>query len=783
MCSYELKPESDGKYQLKTRFAKFTNLPELMGMFKEAADVRTADTLDLEKPVSHVHEVVAQPSKIQRRLIKSLAKRAAKIRDGNVDPKEDNMLCVTNDGRKIGLDQRLMQPGCPDNSNSKVNMCVNNVFDIYTKTAPNRSTQVIFCDMSTPKSDARQDRFEIYRPDKSKDSGFDLIRKKVGLGSGDEDSSKRISSFADIKSYVDKHSPDAEDKLQEGDIAVFRIPSEIGTSIESRAAVYTNGQLIEYNSYNLLDSLGMSPIEAMPEKPFNVYDDIRNKLIGLGVPEKEIAFIHDYDTAEKKQALFNQMNNGEVRVLLGSTAKCGAGMNSQQKMIALHHLDAPLRPSDMEQRNGRIERQGNENPEVDIFRYVTDKSFDAYLYQILENKQKFISQVMTSKTPERVCSDIDEAALDYAEVKALCAGNPLIKKEMELQAQIKDLKSEKARYNENLYELQDNIRVKYPNEIMHSELVIKHYTADLQTANSAPKAIDEEGKVSYPLKMGDKVYPTRKEAGEAFKEAVCKNLGMMMSGKEIQLGEYRGLQLSVMYNDFRKMPQACLKGEKAHYCDINIETTAGNIIRLDNVINNIQKSIDDLSAKVEIKKNELEQMEIDVEKPFEKEQELAAAEAELEDVHIKLTQFELTDDSAQKDMFERLVDTFPEVLTGEKPYVKYEAECFMPLHVEMNSDVLTISQTYVQNGDLMYDPRIDFKVDYENKKVIPQSFENSGEGVYERYDISDGKPETMKQINDILTFTDDWMDRIDEQGYSAPTEIDEVEHKRDTVLR
>lgn len=421
---YELKPESDGKYQLKTRFAKFTNLPELMGMFKEAADVRTADTLDLEKPVSHVHEVVAQPSKIQRRLIKSLAKRAAKIRDGNVDPKEDNMLCVTNDGRKIGLDQRLMQPGCPDNPNSKVNMCVNNVFDIYTKTAPNRSTQVIFCDMSAPKSDARQDRFEIYRPDKSKDSGFDLIRKKVGLGSGDEDSSKRISSFADIKSYVDKHSPDAEDKLQEGDIAVFRIPSEDGTSIESRAAVYTNGQLIEDNSYDLLDSLGMSPIEAMPEKPFNVYDDIRNKLIRLGVPEKEIAFIHDYDTAEKKQALFNQMNNGEVRVLLGSTAKCGAGMNSQQKMIALHHLDAPLRPSDMEQRNGRIERQGNENPEVDIFRYVTDKSFDAYLYQILENKQKFISQVMTSKTPERVCSDIDEQSLDYAEVKALCAGNP-----------------------------------------------------------------------------------------------------------------------------------------------------------------------------------------------------------------------------------------------------------------------------------------------------------------------------------------------------------------------
>ena len=278
--------------------------------------------------------------------------------------------------------------------------------------------------MSTPKSDTRQDRFEIYRPNEAKDSGYDLVRKKVGLGSGDEDSPKRISSFADIKSYVDKHSPEAEDKLQEGDIAVFRIPSEDGTTIESRAAVFTDEKFTEDNSIELMDSLGMSPVEDMPPKPFNVYDDIRNKLVELGVPEKEIAFIHDYDTAEKKQALFNQMNSGDIRVLLGSTAKCGAGMNAQKKMVALHHLDCPLRPSDMEQRNGRIERQGNENHEVDIYRYVTNKSFDSYLFQILENKQKFISQVMTSKTPERTCADMDEIALDYAEVKALCAGNP-----------------------------------------------------------------------------------------------------------------------------------------------------------------------------------------------------------------------------------------------------------------------------------------------------------------------------------------------------------------------
>lgn len=364
-------------------------------------------------------------------------------------------------------------------------------------------------------------------------------------------------------------------------------------------------------------------------------------------------------------------------------------------------------------------------------------------------------------------------------------GNPLIKHEMELQAQIKDLKMEKARYNENLYELQDNIRVKYPNEIKQNEMIIKHFTSDLKTAETAPKAVDEEGKVSYPLKMADKVYPTRKEAGEAFKEAIAKNLGIVMSGKEIQLGEYRGLKLSLLYNDFRKIPQACLKGEKTHYCDLNAETTTGNIIRLDNVINNILKTVDDLTVKNEMRKNDLERMKVDVEKPFEKEQELAAAEAELEDVHTKLTQFELTDDSAQKDLFERFVDDFGEVMTGEKSYVKYESDCagFMPLHVEMNSDILTVSQTYVQNGDLMYDPRIDFKVDYENQKVIPISYENSGLGIYEEYDISDGKPETMKQINDVLAFADNWMDDIDAQGYSAPQEEKEVEQNKENISR
>lgn len=417
MCSYELKPESDGKYQLKTRFAKFTNLPELMAIFKEAADIRTADTLDLEKPDAVVKEIVAKPSKIQKRAIKSLGKRAAAIRNGSVDPREDNMLKITSDGRKIGLDQRLLNSTLPDDPESKVNLCVGNVFDIYSHTADKRGTQCIFCDLSTPKSETRQDRFAIYRPDNTKSLGFDIIRKKTGI--------KKEWDFVDIKKHVDKNATEEQDKLRNGDIAVIRRPSEDMTKIISEAAVFENGKFNTEHSDELLEKLAMSPIEDMPPKEFNVYDDIKDKLIAKGVPENEIAFIHDYDTPEQKQKLFNQMNAGDVRILLGSTSKCGAGMNAQKKMIALHHLDAPMRPSDMEQRNGRIERQGNENPEVQIYRYVTDKTFDAYLYQMLENKQRFISQVMTSKTPERTCADIDEQALDYAEVKALCAGNPL----------------------------------------------------------------------------------------------------------------------------------------------------------------------------------------------------------------------------------------------------------------------------------------------------------------------------------------------------------------------
>ena len=325
-------------------------------MFKECADIRTADTLDLEKPKAHYYEVVAEPSKTQKKLIKSLSKRATAIRDGKVDPRDDNMLVITNDGRKIGLDQRLINSTLPDEKGSKVNLCIDNVFDIYSKTADKCSTQCIFCDMSTPKSDSRQDRFEVYRPNSSKVLGYELLRKKIGLGNGDEDNPKNINTFADVKSYIDKHSTEQSDKLSEGDIVVIRKPNMDDGKIYSQAAIFEDGKLNDVNSVELLEKLLMSDVEDIPPKEFNVYDDIEGKLMDRGVPEEEIAFIHDYETAEQKQKLFDKMNAGEVRILLGSTQKCGAGMNAQAKMIALHHLDCPLRPSDVEQPKRNIEK-------------------------------------------------------------------------------------------------------------------------------------------------------------------------------------------------------------------------------------------------------------------------------------------------------------------------------------------------------------------------------------------------------------------------------------------
>lgn len=355
-------------------------------------------------------------------------------------------------------------------------------------------------------------------------------------------------------------------------------------------------------------------------------------------------------------------------------------------------------------------------------------------------------------------------------------GNPLIKEEMELQTQIKDLKMEKSRYNEKIYDLQDSIKVKIPSEIQYLEASIKHNKTDFETAINQPKVMNDEGKESYPIKIKGKVYNDRASGGEALKAVIGANMGSLAEGKTVAVGEYRGLKLSIMYDTLSKGVKACLKGEKHHYCDLNTQTTGGNLIRFDNCINNIEKNIKDMQEKVNTFKNELEQMKADVQKPFPKSNELFKAETRLEEVHEALTKFELTDDALNKEIFERLADNFPEIISGKCDTMKYEAgECFDTLYVEMRGTELSLAHTYTQNGYLMYDPRIDFEVDYENERVIPISYENSGLGIYESYDTeADPTPESARKMNSVLDFTDNWLDNIEEQGYSA-VEVEEKE--------
>ena len=416
VSSMELSPEGNGKYQMKTRFAKFQNLPELMNIFKETADIKTADTLNLDRPDFEMHNVNVPATAIQASMIKELGQRAKEIRSGNVDPTEDNMCKLTVDGRKIGLDQRCINPNLPDDPKSKVNVCINNVFDIWQKTSAEKSTQLIFCDLATPQPTLNENTYSVYRP--NIDNGYSKVyTAKLNEKDTAEKIMKKLNGSKPPKNY------DAG-KIADGDIIMLKRINYEEEKAYNTAFEVVNGKLTEV-SPETWEKLHHAPIENFAsERKYCVYDDIKQKLIAKGVPEKEIAFIHDVDKAEEKQALYDKMNKGEIRVLIGSTFKCGAGMNAQERMIALHDLDAPMRPSDMEQRHGRIIRQGNTNSKVDIYRYTTDKTFDAYLYQMLENKQKFISQIMTDKSPVRSCEDVDEVALDYAEVKALCAGNP-----------------------------------------------------------------------------------------------------------------------------------------------------------------------------------------------------------------------------------------------------------------------------------------------------------------------------------------------------------------------
>ena len=510
----ELAPEGTG-YRARTRFAKFFNLPELMSMFKEVADIKTSDQLHLPVPVAKFETVVAKPSEIQKEMVQELSKRAAEIHSGAVDASVDNMLCVTNDGRKIGLDVRLMNPMLPDDPNSKLNVCVQNVLKIWEEGKDQKLTQLLFCDLSTPKNDGN----------------------------------------------------------------------------------------------------------------FNVYDDIRKKLVAAGVPENEIEFIHNADTEAKKAALFSKVRSGDVRVLLGSTAKMGAGTNVQSRLVAVHHLDVGWKPSDMTQRNGRIIRQGNMNKEVKVFNYVTEGTFDSYLFQTLENKQRFISQIMTSKSPVRSCEDVDEQALSYAEIKALCAGNPLIKEKMDLDVQVAKLKVLKADHKSQKFRLQDKLLTKFPADIQEANAHIAGLKADAQLAAAHPQV--QEGFCGMTIK--GVTYDEKKTAGERLVLA-CSELP---NAEEKVIGSYRGFELSLRFDAFRTEYQALLKGQRKYTVPLGTDPL-GNIIRLDNSLNNFPERITAAENELATLHQQQAAAQIEVEKPFPQEEELAEKSARLAELNAQL---------------------------------------------------------------------------------------------------------------------------------------------------
>lgn len=498
--AFELSPEGTG-YRVKTRFSKFYNLPELMSMFKEVADIQTADMLNLPTPEAHYEVIKTLPSEEQKEILKSLSERADDVRNRVVEPDEDNMLKITNDGKKLALDQRLINPLLPDNPDSKVNVCVKNVFSIWDKTRENKSTQLLFSDMSTPKGDGE----------------------------------------------------------------------------------------------------------------FNIYDDIREKLVAMGIPKEEIAFIHEANSDKQKDELFAKVRKGDVRILLGSTQKMGAGTNVQNKLIALHDLDVPWRPADLEQRAGRIVRQGNENKEVSIYRYVTENTFDAYLWQTIENKQKFISQIMTSKTPVRVAEDVDESSLNYAEIKALATGDPKIKEKMDLDNEVTKLKMLEANYKSNRYRLEDKVAKNYPEEISRTEKLIEAVKKDIEDVEA--KAEGEEKFASITI-GGEKILD-KKLAGEKLLEAISK----VKINESKVIGKYRNIELEVSYNFFTNEHNFSLNGAAKHSGELGTSAD-GNITRLDNALEKMPEKLKRLEEKLFSTKEQLENAKEELKKPFEKADEL-----------------------------------------------------------------------------------------------------------------------------------------------------------------
>ena len=531
VTAIELAPEGTG-YRAKTRFSRFYNLPELMSMFKEVADIQTADMLKLPVPKANYHNIVLKPSEQQKKMVAALGERAEKVRSGKVDSTEDNMLLITNDGRKLALDQRLLNPLLPDSDTSKINACAGDVFDIWQRTAGQRSAQMVFCDLSTP----------------------------------------------------GKSRP------------IEMVPNEQG-----------GYEMAEFQ---------------------NVYDDLRDKLIARGIPAEEIAYIHSAKTEAQKKELFGKVRSGQVRVLIGSTQKMGAGTNVQKKLVALHHLDCPWRPSDLQQREGRIVRQGNENDEVDIYTYVTENTFDSYLYQLVEGKQKFIGQIMTSKSPVRSCEDIDETALSYAEIKALCTGNPHIKEKMDLDIDVQRLRLLKANHLSQRYALEDQISKELPQQIARFEQYIEDYLSDIDRLkeNTHP---NKDG--FSPMEVEGTVYTDKKAAGSAIL-AACK---AMTSPEPVPLGQYRGFAMDLSFDSFKREFQITLKGTTHLTAPIGSDIF-GNILRLDHLLDGMEDRMRACKEQLENTKLQLENAKLEVDKPFPQEEELKTKSARLDELNILL---------------------------------------------------------------------------------------------------------------------------------------------------
>ena len=543
----ELAPEGTG-YRARTRFAKFFNLPELMTLFKEAADIKTSDQLNLPTPTPIYHNEVAQPTEIQKQMVQELSERAARVHAQLVDPGTDNMLKITSDGRKLGLDQRIINPDLPDDPNSKVNRCVDNIHRIWQDGQADRLTQLVFCDLSTPKTGATGAKA-------AKTAGGNLDSPELNA----------------VERLIDKENPD--------------------------------------------------------EPGFTVYDDIREKLVARGIPREQIAFIHEANTETRKKELFAKVRSGQVRVLMGSTFKMGAGMNVQDRLVALHDLDCPWRPGDLEQRSGRIIRQGNRNKEVHIYRYVTESTFDAYLWQTVENKQKFISQIMTSKSPVRSCEDVDETALSYAEIKALCAGDERIKEKMDLDVDVARLKLMKASHQSQQFRLEDNLLRHFPEQIRQNESFVEGFTADMQTLAGHPHPVD--GFAGMEVK-GD-LLTDKDNAGAAILEAFKDAKGM----EPVPIGSYRGFSMSLTVEDFGRDFVLTLKGKMNHRVTLG-KDARGNLTRIDNALNampdrlqNVRNTLDALTAQMETAKAELG-------KPFPQEDELRTKSARLAELNAEL---------------------------------------------------------------------------------------------------------------------------------------------------